>query len=121
MLRRCSMEGRPQKPLDHVYARRIDVIVVYEVDRLTCALAEFAKLASWSRRRAFPSFGDPRLQHDHEHGAADARHALLEVGALEDGAGPSLQSNANARSCSRAASLKSFKGSIPLTGSRRLP
>jgi hypothetical protein len=28
-----------QKPLDYVYARRIDVIVVYKVDRPTCALA----------------------------------------------------------------------------------
>jgi DNA invertase Pin-like site-specific DNA recombinase len=45
-----------QKPLDHVYARRIDVIVVYKVDRLTCALAEFAKLSSWSTRAALSSF-----------------------------------------------------------------
>jgi DNA invertase Pin-like site-specific DNA recombinase len=45
-----------QKPLDYVYARRIDVIVVYKVDRLTCALAELAKLSSWSRRTAPSSF-----------------------------------------------------------------
>src|ERR1700675_1499151 len=40
-----SME-RPalQKLLDHVRARRIDVIVVYKVDRLTRSLADFAKL-----------------------------------------------------------------------------
>ena len=55
-----------QKPLDHVYARRIDVIVVYKVDRLTCALAEFAKLSNCRRARRFLHFGDPRLQHDHE-------------------------------------------------------
>src|SRR4029077_13328851 len=40
-----SME-RPalQKLLDDVQARRIDVIVVYKVDRLTRSLADFAKL-----------------------------------------------------------------------------
>jgi site-specific DNA recombinase len=38
------METRAlQKPLDHVYARRIDDRRL-QVDRLTCALAEFAKL-----------------------------------------------------------------------------
>ena len=46
-------------------------------------------------------------------GAADAQHAFLEVASAGNGAGPSLQSNANARSSSRAASLKSFKGSMP--------
>src|SRR5450631_1357957 len=40
-----SME-RPalQKLLDHVRAKRVDVIVVYKVDRLTRSLADFAKL-----------------------------------------------------------------------------
>jgi DNA invertase Pin-like site-specific DNA recombinase len=40
-----SME-RPalQKRLDDIHARRIDVIVVYKVDRLTRSLADFAKL-----------------------------------------------------------------------------
>jgi site-specific DNA recombinase len=33
-----------QKLLDDVRARRIDVIVVYKVDRLTRSLADFAKL-----------------------------------------------------------------------------
>jgi site-specific DNA recombinase len=33
-----------QKLLDDVQARRIDVIVVYKVDRLTRSLADFAKL-----------------------------------------------------------------------------
>ena len=42
-------------------------------------------------------------------GAADAH----EVASARNGAGPSLQSNANARSSSRADSLKSFKGSMP--------
>ncbi len=40
-----SME-RPalQKLLDHIRQRRIDIVVVYKVDRLTRALADFAKL-----------------------------------------------------------------------------
>jgi site-specific DNA recombinase len=40
-----SME-RPalQKLLDDIRARRIDVVVVYKVDRLTRSLADFAKL-----------------------------------------------------------------------------
>src|ERR1700719_1808843 len=33
-----------QKLLDDVRAHRIDVIIVYKVDRLTCSLADFAKL-----------------------------------------------------------------------------
>ena len=33
-----------QKLLDDVLARKIDVIVVYKVDRLTRSLADFAKL-----------------------------------------------------------------------------
>src|SRR6516225_5155803 len=37
--------GRPvQKLLGDVQARRVDVIVVYKVDRLTRSLADFAKL-----------------------------------------------------------------------------
>jgi site-specific DNA recombinase len=33
-----------QKLLDDVRARRVDVVVVYKVDRLTRSLADFAKL-----------------------------------------------------------------------------
>src|ERR1019366_2329944 len=35
---------RPPRLLDDVRARKIDVIVVYKVDRLTRSLADFAKL-----------------------------------------------------------------------------
>jgi DNA invertase Pin-like site-specific DNA recombinase len=40
-----SMERPPPGLLGHVRARKIDVIVVYKVDRLTRSLADFAKLA----------------------------------------------------------------------------
>src|SRR6185503_14077578 len=33
-----------QRLLDHVRARRVDVVVVYKVDRLTRSLADFAKI-----------------------------------------------------------------------------
>jgi hypothetical protein len=49
-------KGRPSEAAGPVYARRIDVIFVYKVDRLTCALAELAKLSSWSTRAALSSF-----------------------------------------------------------------
>jgi len=57
-----SME-RPtvQKLLDDVRARKIDVIVVYKVDRLTRSLADFAKLVELfvptqsAARRVWPS------------------------------------------------------------------
>jgi site-specific DNA recombinase len=51
-----SME-RPalQKLLDDVQARRIDVIVVYKVDRLTRSLADFAKLVELFDAHGVPS------------------------------------------------------------------
>jgi site-specific DNA recombinase len=55
-IRECYDDGAFRWKVDHVYARRIDVIVVYKVDRLTCALAEFARLSSWSSRTALSSF-----------------------------------------------------------------
>ena len=49
-----SME-RPalQKLLDDVRARKIDVIVVYKVDRLTRSLADFASIAEFREVRRF--------------------------------------------------------------------
>ena len=65
-----------QKLLIDVQARRIDVIVVYKVDRLTRSLADFAKLvetfdAHWRLFR----LGDSVLQHHHQHGTSDS-HCL---------------------------------------------
>jgi site-specific DNA recombinase len=40
----ASLDRALQMLLDHVRARRIDIIVVYKVDRLTRSLADFAKL-----------------------------------------------------------------------------
>jgi site-specific DNA recombinase len=51
-----------QKLLDDVQARRIDVIVVYKVDRLTRSLADFAKLVELFDAHAvsFIALGSPR-------------------------------------------------------------
>ena len=50
-----------QKPLDDVRARRIDVIVVYKVDRLTRSLADFAKLVElFDAHQASASSRSPR-------------------------------------------------------------
>jgi site-specific DNA recombinase len=61
-----------QKLLVHVQARRIDVIVVYKVDRLTRSLADFAKLvetfdAPWRLVRV----GNSVVQHHDQHGTVD--------------------------------------------------
>jgi site-specific DNA recombinase len=45
-----------QRLLADVQARRIDVIVVYKVDRLTRLLADFAKLVSCSTSTTSPSY-----------------------------------------------------------------
>ena len=51
--------------------RRIDVVVVYKVDRLTRSLADFAKLVE-----TFDAHGvsfDPVLQHHDQHGTIAQR------------------------------------------------
>jgi DNA invertase Pin-like site-specific DNA recombinase len=48
-----------QRLLADVRARKVDVIVVYKVDRLTRSLADFAKLASFSMAMACPSSRSP--------------------------------------------------------------
>ena len=65
-----------QKLFIEVQARRIDVIVVYKVDRLTRSLADFAKLVE-----TFDAHGvsfvsvTPVLQHHHQHGTSDSQRA----------------------------------------------
>ena len=54
-------------------ARKIDVIVVYKVDRLTRSLADVAKLVELFDAHGVSFLGDPGLQHDHQHGTADLR------------------------------------------------
>ena len=48
-----------KKLLDDVRARRVDVIVVYKVDRLTRSLADFAKLVELFDAHRCPSSRSP--------------------------------------------------------------
>ena len=67
-----------QRLLDDVRARRIDVIVVYKVDRLTRSLADFAKLVRTVRRASGVfRLGHPGVQHDDQHGTIDPERAFI--------------------------------------------
>ena len=54
-----------QKLLDDVKARKIDVVVVYKVDRLTRSLADFAKLVELfdASRTPCPRLSGRRARH----------------------------------------------------------
>jgi DNA invertase Pin-like site-specific DNA recombinase len=74
-----SME-RPalQKLLDDVRARRVDVVVVYKVDRLTRSLADFAKpVELFDAHQVFLRLSHRGVQHDDELGAVDPERALI--------------------------------------------
>jgi site-specific DNA recombinase len=61
-------------------SRRIDVILVYKVDRLTCALAEFAKLVELVEAHGVSFISVTHAFNTTTSiGAADAQHALLEL------------------------------------------
>src|ERR1700691_617046 len=59
-----------QRLLDDIRAGKIDVIVVYKVDRLTRSLADFAKLVELFDSHGV-SFGDSAVQYHDLHGPAD--------------------------------------------------
>ena len=63
-----------QRLLDDIRARKIDVIVVYKVDRLTRSLADFAKLVELFDAHGV-SFVHSAVQHHHVHGPADPQRA----------------------------------------------
>src|SRR5438105_7743078 len=58
-----------QQLLADIQGGRIDIIVVYKVDRLTRSLADFARLVE--------IFDDPAIQYDELDGAADAQCAVV--------------------------------------------
>ena len=62
--------------LADIRAGRIDIVVVYKVDRLTRSLADFARLVETLRRRGcVVRLGDAAIQHDELDGASDAQFA----------------------------------------------
>ena len=51
---------------------KIDVVVVYKVDRLTRSLSDFAKIVEiFDKRNVLFRFGDSTIQHHDVHGASD--------------------------------------------------
>jgi DNA invertase Pin-like site-specific DNA recombinase len=67
-----------QHLLDRIRERRVDVVVVYKVDRLTRSLVDFAKLVELSSTRmSFPSSRSPGLQYDDQHGPADPQRSAV--------------------------------------------
>ena len=56
-----------QRLLADVQAGRIDVVVVYKVDRLTRSLADFARIVDvFDAARRLLRLGHPGLQHHHQ-------------------------------------------------------
>ena len=67
-----------QRLLADVEAGRIDIIVVYKVDRLTRSLLDFAKLVeAFDAAGRQLCLGHPVVQHHDQHGAADPQHAAV--------------------------------------------
>ena len=67
-----------QKLLDDIRARKIDVIVVYKVDRLTRSLADFAKLVElFDCPRRILCLGHPAVQHYDLDGATNTERAFV--------------------------------------------
>jgi len=59
-------------------ARKIDVVVVYKVDRLTRALADFAKIVRDLRRAGrFLCLRHSGIQYDEQHGPADPQRTAV--------------------------------------------
>jgi DNA invertase Pin-like site-specific DNA recombinase len=65
-----------QQLLDEIRAGKIDVVVVYKVDRLTRSLADFAKLVElFDQYGVSFVFDHPVVQHHLQHGTADTQRA----------------------------------------------
>ena len=64
--------------LADIEAGRVDVVVVYKIDRLSRSLMDFAKLVEvFDRQRRHLRQRHPVVQHHHLHGPADAQHPAL--------------------------------------------
>ena len=67
-----------QRLLADVRAQRVDIIVVYKVDRLTRSLADFAKLVElFDQHGVSICLGNPAVQYHHLDGATDAECAAV--------------------------------------------
>ena len=66
-----------QRLLADIQGGRIDIIVVYKVDRLTRSLADFAAGRDLRRPGRLVRVGDPAIQHHQLDGAADPQCAVV--------------------------------------------
>jgi DNA invertase Pin-like site-specific DNA recombinase len=67
-----------QRLLADIRDRRIDIVVVYKVDRLTRSLADFAKLVElFDAHSVLLRLGDPAVQYHHLNGPADPQCAAV--------------------------------------------
>ena len=66
-----------QALLADIGAGRIDIVVVYKVDRLTRSLADFARLVEIFDGQGVVRVGDPAIQYDELNGAVDAQCAVV--------------------------------------------
>lgn len=63
--------------LEDIQAGKVDVIVVYKVDRLTRSLADFAKIVEILDRQEASFVSVTQALHDDEHGAPDPQCPAL--------------------------------------------
>ena len=66
-----------QRLLTDIRAGRIDIVVVYKVDRLTRSLADFARLVELFDAQGVSFVSDAAIQHDELDGAPDAQRAVV--------------------------------------------
>src|SRR5207302_6156428 len=67
-----------QRLLADIQAGRVDIVVVYKVDRLTRSLADFARLVEiFDAEGVFVRLGDPAIQYHELDGAADPQCAVV--------------------------------------------
>ena len=70
--------------LADIEAGRVDVIVVYKIDRLSRSLMDFAKLVEvFDATRRHLRLGHPIVQHHDHHGPADAEHPAVSFAQFE--------------------------------------
>src|SRR6266581_3209844 len=66
-----------QRLLADIAAGRVDIVVVYKIDRLTRSLTDFAKIIEILDARRVLCFGHAAVQHDDLDGALDVEHSVV--------------------------------------------
>ena len=66
-----------QRLLADITAGRVDIVVVYKIDRLNRSLADFAKIVEILDARRVLCFGHATVQHDDLDGAPDAKYSVV--------------------------------------------